>query len=73
MATKETIVPKGYKGTDETFLLACERAGVSPTNRQFRRFNQQRGQAWAAYQEHLQAVAHTKAVNAANASLAGVA
>lgn len=70
MATKETTVPKGYKGTDEAFLLSCERAEVSPTNRQFRRFRQMRGRAWAAYQDHLQAEAHAKAVNAAQASLA---
>lgn len=73
MATKELRVPKGYKGTDETFLLSCERAGVSPTNRQFRRFRQMRGQAWAAYQDHLQAVAHAKAVNTALGFLASSA
>lgn len=40
-------VPKPFKGVDAEFTRACEAAGVSPTNRQYRRFLQGRGQAFA--------------------------
>lgn len=44
---KRSTAPKPYRGTDGLFLASCEKAKVAPTNRQFRRFNQGRGQAFA--------------------------
>lgn len=48
--TKVRTSPREYKGSDGEFLAACERAKVAPTNRQFRRWTQKRGQAYAARQ-----------------------
>lgn len=48
MAAKESAgVFKMYAGTDQEFLGACEKGGVKPTRRQFRRWNQKRGTAYA--------------------------
>jgi hypothetical protein len=37
---------KRYKGDDPHFLRSCERAGVTPTNRQYRKWKQGRGLAY---------------------------
>jgi len=38
---------KKYDGQDKTFLRACQAAKVKPTRRQYTKWNQKRGAAWA--------------------------
>lgn len=51
-----------YDGTDATFRRACTLADVKPTRRQFARWNQRRGRAYA--QRHAAAWNGGKAVEA---------
>lgn len=39
---------RDYKGTDQKFMDACLRAGVRPTHRQWRKWVNKRGSAFAA-------------------------
>lgn len=43
-----------YTGSDKIFLECCNRADVKPTHRQWRKWNQQRGKAYALKVEVLQ-------------------
>lgn len=53
---KTNVPPKEWThrfraANDKAFLDACTRANVKPTRRQYARWHQKRGQAYAARQE----------------------
>jgi hypothetical protein len=62
---KSTFVPKPYVGGDKVFKDACILAGVQPTKRQYSRWKQGRGQAFARKGEAVAAQETTHNMEAA--------
>jgi hypothetical protein len=49
MAEQSQIVTA--KGNDTQFGAACKAAKIPPTNRQWKKWNQQKGKAWKTHQK----------------------